>query len=524
MENYAKRLAIDHKMSKKSKKNTFPINKLKEDFKYISSTYDILNESISKNVPIPPSGEWLLDNYYIIEEQVNSLKKELTLLQYKNLPSVNGTSRIYILANEIVRYVDANIFEENIESFIRAYQTKKAISIEELWAFPLMLRICIIQYIKEVCEKIKIGQLQKFKVESIVERLIENRQANEQKFHKYKSIGERYEATAFVEYLIYSLRKYGKEGREYAAILEEEINKVGTTSSEIIRVEHYDLALRRVSMSNSITSLRNILHFNWVNVFERINNIDPILSKDEWYEKLDFDTRNMYRTSIQEISKKANVSEVYTATKLIEIAKEKNEHIGRYIIENKKIELLKKLDYKFKLKDSILEFIKRHKFIEYVLAIYIPTIVFSILLAKRYFYLALIPISEVFVFITNRILSKIIKPKILPRLGEIAEDVNTFVIVPTLLNNKERVKSLIGGLEVYYLGNKMDNIYFALLGDASESDTEIKEYDQDIINTGIEETKKLNEKYGKNYFSSYIEKEYSMKNKKNGLDTKEKEE
>lgn len=500
MENYAKRLALDHKILKTSKENTFPIYKLKNDFKYITETYDILNESISKNVSIPPSGEWLLDNYYILEEQVNSLEKELTLVKYKNLPSVNGVSRIYILADEIVKYTDANIYEENIESFITAYQTKKTISIEELWVLPVMLKICIIQYIKEICKKIKTGQLQKFKVESIVERLIEQRQLNEQKFHRYKSISENYEATAFIEYLIFSIKKYGKEGKKYLEILEEELNKVGTTSSEIIKIEHYDLALRRVSMGNSITSIRNILHFNWVNIFEKINNVDKILSKDKWYDNSDFDTRNMYREEIQKIAKKTKVSEIYIATKLIEMSEKENEHIGNYIIGDKKESLLYNLDYELSFKDKLNKLIKRYKFSEYILAIYVPTIILSILLANKYFYLAIIPISEIMVFIINKIISKLNKPRLLPRLGEIPEDVNTFVIVPTLLNNKDRVRELVRYLEIYYLSNKMENIYFALLGDASETDKEEMEYDEEIIKTGIEETKKLNQKYNKEIF------------------------
>ena len=495
MENYAKKLALDHKILEKSEAKTFPVKKMAENFAYIGKTYDILNESVSKDVPIPPSGEWILDNYYIIEEQVSAIQKELLLSKYKKLPSVNGVSRIYIVAKEMVRFTDAYISEETIERFVSAYQTKKSISMEELWLLPVMLKIAIIEYIKELCERITVSQLQKFKVESLVERLVKVSPISKQKFHKYKSVMLNNEATSYVEYLIYCLKKLGKDGLKYIEILEEEIRKVGTTSNEIIKVEHYDLAVRRVSMSNSITSMRNISRFNFIDIFEKINPIESILSGDELYYKLDFETRNSYREEIRKLAKLSNTSEVYVASNLLELTDE-NEHIGIFLLGEKKEQLLRRLGIKKQRKDHALCM----KTFEYILAIYLPTILFSVLIARRYFYLALIPMSEVFVYMINKIINKNVRPKRLPRLEKIPEDVNTFVVVPTLLNNKNRVAELIQSLERYYLGNKMDNLYFALLGDASEVDTEKMPYDEEVIETGLKEVEKLNKKYGQEIF------------------------
>ncbi len=507
MENYAKKLALNHKVQKGSKSSTFPINKMLRDFSYIGETYDILNESISKDVPIPPSGEWILDNYYLIEEQVDCIKKELSLPKYKSLPSIDGTSRIYIVAKEMVKYTDANITENTIERFITAYQTKKNISMDELWLLPVMIKIALVEYIKELSEKIKVSQLQKFKVESLVERLVTNKSQNEQRFHKYKNIIIDNEATSYVEYLIYLLKKCGNEGMSYIKVLEEEINKVGTTSNDVIRVEHYDQAVRRVSMGNSITSLRHIARFNWVDIFEKINSIEKILANNEWYHRLDFNTRNMYREEIRRIAKVSNTSEVYVASKLIELSNE-NEDVGTFLIGEKKKDFFVELGIANKEKKQSLCV----KTFEYILAIYLPTIIFSILLAKEKFWIALIPMSEVFVYLINKIISKNVKPRLLPSLEEIPKDVNTFVVVPTLLNSKERVEKLFLSIERYYLGNKMDNLYFALLGDASEVDAEKMPYDIEVSETGIKEAKRLNEKYGKEiFFFLYRKRVYNEK-------------
>lgn len=58
-------------------------------------------------------------------------------------------------------------------------------------------------------------------------------------------------------------------------------------------------------------------------------------------------------------------------------------------------------------------------------------------------------------------------------------------------------------LEVYYLANKSENIYFALLGDCTSSKNENEIFDDEIIKAGLEETDKLNKKYNKNFDVEY---------------------
>ncbi len=80
----------------------------------------------------------------------------------------------------------------------------------------------------------------------------------------------------------------------------------------------------------------------------------------------------------------------------------------------------------------------------------------------------------------------------------IPEEASTMVIIPTILKSANKVKDLISKLEVFYLANKTENLYFTLLGDASESSKETEEIDEEIIKIGIEETERLNKKYPNN--------------------------
>ena len=67
-------------------------------------------------------------------------------------------------------------------------------------------------------------------------------------------------------------------------------------------------------------------------IFEEINGIEEILNKDIWYEKSDFDTKNLYRSKIQKLAQKLKLSESYVAEKLIDFSNENNEHIGEYLV------------------------------------------------------------------------------------------------------------------------------------------------------------------------------------------------
>ena len=180
-EDYIEKIASEHNLKKFSDKNTFPIFKLKEDFNFIFETYNLLNKHIRMGIKIHSAGEWILDNFYIIEENVKMIQKEIKLKDYKNLQAIatgkyEGFARIYVLAAEIVAFSDCYINNENVRNALKAYQNKKVLSIEEIEKLPLFLKIVLINKIREICEKIYSAQIQKSKVENIINRLIEKKE------------------------------------------------------------------------------------------------------------------------------------------------------------------------------------------------------------------------------------------------------------------------------------------------------------------------------------------------------------
>ena len=519
--NYMEKLAINYSINSKSSKDTYPIPRMKDNLIFIEKTYNMLTEHLKQGIDIYPAGEWLLDNFYIIDESVKRVSKELSLKKYKSLPAIadgsyKGFARIYIIAEEIVAYRDSKIDDETLNLAVSAYQRRKSLSMEEIWSLSNFLQIAIVQNIANICKKIYSAELQKYKVENIVERLVEKKDLDNQKFKinkdTYKNeVSYKELKYPFIEHMSYRLKKYGKRGIAYLKVLEEQVNKMGITVSEVIQKEHFDIAIQKVLIGNSITSIREISRINFLQLFEEINGVEEYLKKDpaNIYNKMDYKTKEYYRNIIKELSEKTKINEKYIAKTALDLCfneEGKKAHIGYYLIDDGYKKLLDKLNIKSKLYLS-----KQQKVNRYILAVCLTTLILTIILGIKVYlkttsilisavslFLLLIPISEITIQIINYILIKLVKPTLIPKLdfeNNIPEEYSTMVIIPTIINSKEKVKELIHKMEVYYLANKTENIYFTLLGDCTSSKNQNEEFDDEIIDTGIKEIEKLNNKY-----------------------------
>lgn len=537
LEDYLRKIASGHVLQDKSNKYTYPIPRLKENFEFITEVYNLLNEHIKLKLPIHPAGEWILDNFYIIDETVKTATKELTLKKYTNFLGIAngpyaGFARIYVLASEIVAYTDGKINGKNLEVLLKAYEDKKTLSMDEIWNINTFLRVALIENIREACEKIYSAQLQKYKVENIIERLVENKSKDELQFknigeYKTKVIEQGEMKYPFIEYMSYRLKQYGKKAYPFLNILEEQVNKMGTEISEVIKKEHFDIAVRKVSVGNCIISIKNINRINMIEIFEKINGVEEILKKDpvNVYSKMDYKTRIYYRNKLKEISKKTKISEIYIARKCLELSSieyeksnmdsnNKKAHVGYYLIADGEPKLLEILQNKKVPRQN-----NMHKAQKYITALAVVTIVLAgvyglyintqinnIVLSLILSILLLIPIETIFTQIAQYILGKTKNTKIIPKLdfrNGIPEQNATFVVIPTIIKNGKRVEELMHKLEVYYIANKSDNIYFALLGDCSTSSNEEEGFDEEVINTGKKMVDILNKKYPDEKFTKF---------------------
>ena len=531
LELYLEKLASDQIMQKNSNKNTYPIPSVKENFAVIEEVYHLLNEHIKLGIPIHPAGEWLLDNFYIIDETVKTIIREMPLKKYTNFLGIangldKGFARIYVLAYEIVNFTDNKIDYKNVSSFLCSYQKKKSLSMEEIWNVGIFMQIALIQSIRDICEKIYFSQMQKYRVENILEKYVEKK--NELKYKNLSEYRSRVKGYGemkypFIEYLSYRLKNEGRSAYPFVMALEEQVNKMGTTIEEVVKKEHFDIAIKKVSMANCITSMKELLRMDFLTIFEQSNGVEEILRSDpaNVYTFMDYRTKEYYRNSIKEIANKTKISEFYIASKALELAKEEFEkrenkitkqmHIGYYLIDDGINNLYEKIQVKNK------KVKKSTKVCWYILLNFgITTILDIILMIMLYrkinsiFLNILIGILMWFVIepivieCIQYVLGKIVKPKMIPRIDlkkGIPEEYATFVVIPTILKSKEKVKELMQKLEQYYLANKSENLYFALLGDCSSGANKEEKFDKEVIEEGLKQVDILNNKYNNNLYN-----------------------
>ena len=542
LEQYLEKIASDHILTEKSAKDTYPIPRLKENFFVIKEIYKLLNEQIKQGIPIHPAGEWILDNLYVIEEIVKNISKELTLKKYTDFLGLangrfKGFARVYVLATEMVAYTDGKINSENLEYMLQAYQTKKTLSMNEIWNIGLFIQIALIENIREICETIYMSQMQKSRVEEIICKYFgeEKKKSRTVISPKIMLIENGQVKNAFIEYMSYRLKKMGSKAYAYLNILEDEVAKTGSDIYEVVKKEHFDIAVKKVSVGNCILTLKAISRINFLEIFEKINRVEDILKQDpaKQYEKMDSTTKSYYRNAIQEISKKTKISEIYIAKKCLELslqasekpeANEKSMHIGFYLISDGKETLLNSLlEKKITLKSN------EEKAKIYIETVWGVSLLLTLILSINFYYMlwyksfgdvtrnfignipilvkvllsiilalvSILPIENIVSKIIQYVLSKVIKPKLIPKIdfqNGIPENCSTMVVIPTIVKSKEKVKELMRKLEVYYIANKSKNLYFTLLGDCSSGNKEIEEFDEEVIREGIEQSKRLNEK------------------------------
>lgn len=568
------KLAANNIISNRGNLLTYPIKRVKENTKYIFLVYTLLNEHIKIGIPIHPAGEWLLDNYYIIEKASKNVQKDLTRKKYKNLPSLLDNSydkkymsRIYYMANEIVSNTDGKIEKDDLIDFINAYQTQKDLTMEEIWNIGLFLQICLIEKIREIAEKIFISQTQKFKAQNIISRFVDERENRFTSFGdkrtSYKNGNIRLIGTntsyPFIEYMSFKLKKIGEKAQNFQRIFETEVEKTGNSVSDIIKREHFDIALKTLSMKNAITSIKKISRMNVIEIFESTNAVEKILNNDpaNVYPKMDFETKAYYRSEIVKISKKTRISEIFIAKQIINLCNEnskknkkedtnssyygkiknctlenkainlkkcadknkienavidKIEHVGYYLIDDGKEMLLKRL-----LGRKTFYLSKEKKAKIYIFAVYLLANISIILLFPKFKILALVlsvPIQNVITKLIQYILSKNVRPKLIPKMqieSDLPDEAKTICVCPTILKNEDNVKEMFDKLEVYYLANKSKNLYFALLGDCTSEKIETTKEDNKIAEAGKKISSKLNEKYGEVFFFFYRKREWNSK-------------
>ena len=561
LDGHAKKIALEHTVSRKKSLSNWPVPRMNDNYDFILSVYKSLNEDLQKKRAVPSSAEWLLDNFYIIEEQVKVLRRELTKKSYLRLPALRsgpfkGYARIFAIATELVAHTDGHVDETILTDYLKAYQSHSVLFDREIWATPTVLRLALIESIRSLCEDTMNTQLEWRKADKIFGEWMKQERQDGEKATKIiidalKTMDDI--NPSFIEHLSYRLRRSGRSCMPVLGAMDNTLSRLGTTIEQITQKEHNARSVNTVSMDNSITSLRYFGTLDFADFFETMSSVEQILRQDPdgTYPQMDLSSRNYYRSRIEEMASVYGVSEIHIAKEALALAKQAygdcggestdmltrcTWHVGYYLIgdgmkslgerqEKAKRPLINKLgtDNKF-LRRLYLGSIILITLVLSALAMWYPTLTavpHTLLLSILTGVVVLIPASEIAINLVNWIICKALRPAFFPRLeleSGIPEELSAFVVIPTLLSDVERVSALLKNLEEHYLTNREENLYFALIGAFRDLDSAAMDDDKTIIDTAINGIAVLNQKYavpGRDiFYFCHRERQFNEKNNK----------
>src|SRR5215213_9643496 len=428
--------------------------RLKQFTDFFQECFDYFDETNKAQVSTSQTAEWLLDNFYIIEQAIRQVEEDLPADYYQRLPKTQaGWPRIYLIALSNTQGENIRLDIEQIKNFLQVFQKVTPLTTGELWALPLMLRLAVL--------------------ESLAEALAAATQL------KWDSMSQ--------------------------TILQR-------------RTETPDQADPNEIVANSILDLRLLATQDWKAFFESTSLLEQILRGDPagLYAQMYFETRNHYRSVIEELAHGSTISEADIATQTVQLAQAgvstREKHVGYYLLASGREVLETRINFHSKFSIRLIRFIQKNATTTYLGSIVALTFLF-VLLAGYYAMqaggstlqlilagiLTILPATSVSIDIINGLVVAIIPPRTLPKLNfdnGVPEEYKTMVVIPALLATERDVPLLLSQIERHFIGNSDPNIFFALITDFADApEKEMPADDQPIAQTkaAIEQ---LNKKYG----------------------------
>ncbi len=529
MERHGRVLAGLHRSGEKSAKHSL-LARLADNETVLTDTCKMLTETTRAHGRITPAGEWLLDNFYLIEEQIRTAQRDFPKGYSRQLPRLlNGPSeglpRVYDIALETISHGDGRVDAESLSRFVASYQTVTVLKLGELWAVPIMLRLALIENLRRVAVRVMADWNDRILASQWAETMTGIAESDPKNIilavadmaRSNPPIG-----SSFVAELARRLQGQSAALALPLTWIEQRLSESGQSIEHLVQMEAQQQAAAQVSISNSIGSLRLLSAIDWRDFVEATSIVDQTLREDPTgiYAHMDFATRDHYRHVIEGLAKSSEYSEVKVARAAIELAaadKKRNadetrtSHVGYYLIGNGLTQLARQVQ----ARHSAIGYLRR-PVAKVPLTTYLgPILLLSVVLAQPFISAAalegfpiwfLILISLPIVLVTsqfslglvNWVATLLNAAQVLPRMdysAGIPGHARTLVVIPTLISNVQRIDDLVDALEVRYLANRDAHLHFALLTDFADAESEKLEHDDLILRSAQQRIEALNEKY-----------------------------
>jgi cyclic beta-1,2-glucan synthetase len=478
-----------------------------------------------------PAAEWFVDNFHVVDAVVRQVREDLPHGFYRQLPKLadgplEGYPRVLGLAWAFVAHTDSRFEPETLQRFVRGFQRAQPLTIGELWAVPIALRIVLVENLRRLAERMVTGRAARQAADALADDLLGlgGRPARPLAFQGLgASVAP---STPFTVELVQRLREQDPQATPALRWLNERLSTLGTSADELVQVEHQNQAAMNVTVRNVITSMRTMATFDWAEFFESVSLVDEVLRAASRFGAMDFPTRDQYRHAIEDLARASRRSELDVTRQALALARraasatprsgaspdDRSEEPGYYLISEGRSLLEQELGCRVPLPRRLFRALLSGATPGYLVG---GAAVSAILLALPLLaghaagtgpvalvllgLLALIPASDLAVALVNRAVAWLVGPRALPRLelpDGVPASLRTVVVVPVLLTSEAAIEEHVNHLEIHFLANPDGDIHFALLSDWIDAPSETMPEDDRLLAAAAVGIAGLNARHG----------------------------
>jgi len=500
---------------------------LLEDERRLRRAFATTRLAVTEQRRIEPAAEWLLDNFYLVRTQLRELAANLPMRELRKLPRVldEGTSvpRMLAIARACVAHLDGRIEPEQARRFLAAFQEQTTLRMAELWAWPNLLRMALIERIADGARTIARRLEEYARAEYWATYLIEMAGKDAPGMLMYVADMARLVPAVTPAWTAEFYRLLEGKHPSLALALtwaEQQLHQRGVSVADVIDEESRAQAADQVSIANCINSLRLVARHNWSDVIEAVSAVDRILTGDptQTYARMDFTTRGMYRRAVELLARRGHLRESEVAQRAVDLAREAHnpagdprvQHVGYYLIGRGRAAFEKRLNATPPPEARVVTVLRRWPAAFFFGALALSTAAITFGIAHNTLHGLPLPLdltllvalfvaaSHPAVALVNWAVSMLVPPDLLPRLsfsGGIPDDCRTLIVVPWLLGSEGSLAEQLESLEIRYLGNRDPNLHFALLTDFPDAPQREMPQDAALLAAAIAGVERLNEKY-----------------------------
>ena len=530
LEQHAESLAAaQHALSKPTSDHRLE-RRLRDNDRALRAAYHETILAVREERTITPAADWLVDNFHVIEEQVREIRIDLPPGYHRQLPKLidgplAGHPRVLGLAWAFVAHTDSRFDPKTLVRFVRAYQTVQPLTIGELWAVAITLRVVLVENLRRLAEDIVNSEAARREANALADRLL--------------GVGGQEAAPAdamlrtlavplpkaFAVQLVQRLRDHDPKVVPALHWLDDRLAAQGTTADEIVHAEQQREGAANVTIRNIITSMRLMSAIDWRELVESVSLVDAMLRAESDFAALDFPTRDLYRRSVEELARGSHHSELEIVRRALlavesvikgtpeedDGATARRRDPGYYLIAKGRPAFERSLGFRATIKGSLVRANAAVGISGYLAIVTLITVAVATLMVTwvaapggawpvwALALLALLPASDAALALVNYGATARFDPITLPGLelkDGVPANLRTMIVMPTLLTSRASIAEQVERLEVHHLANAEGDLSFALLSDWTDAATESAPGDDDLLAAATAGIADLNRRYG----------------------------